>query len=132
VSGVEIIAVAVSVVAAALAGAFVVLLVTLARRLRDLQVCLDELGDQSADLVSELRSAVRHAAAEVDRVDRLVTAAEGIEERVDGATRLARRTIQSPVVKAMALGAGVSRASERLRAGSDLGSKRRRGKRKMA
>jgi hypothetical protein len=82
--------------------------------------------------VSELRSAVRHAAAEVDRVDRLVTAAEGIEERVDGATRLARRTIQSPVVKAMALGAGVSRASERLRTGSDLGSKRRRGKRRMA
>lgn len=131
-SAVEIVAVSVSVVAAALAGAFVVLLVTLARRLRDLQVCLDELGDQSAQLVSELRSSVRHAAAEVDRVDRLVTAAEGLEERVDGATRLARRTIQSPVVKAMALGAGVSRASERLRAGSDLGSKRRRGKRRMA
>jgi hypothetical protein len=132
VSAAEIVAVAVTVVAAALAGAFAVLLVMLARRLRDLQVCLDDLGDQSAELVAELRGAVRHAAAEVDRVDRLVVAAEGIEERVDGATRLARRTIQSPVVKAMALGAGVSRASERLRTGSDLGSKRRRGKRRMA
>ena len=37
-----------------------------------------------------------------------------IEGRVDAASRLAYRTIQSPVVKAMALGAGVQRTAQRL------------------
>ncbi len=59
-----------------------------------------------------------HAAAiEVDRVERLVTSAERINDTVDGAGKLAYKTLASPVVKAMAFGTGVSRAAHRLREG---------------
>lgn len=120
------------VIVAALAGAFVVLLVLLGRALSELRRAVDAFTTEAAALTDELRSSTRHAAAQVDRVDRLVTAAEGLEQRVDGAARLASRTLQSPVVKAMAVGAGISRASERLRAGTDLGRGRRRRRRKAS
>ena len=61
------------------------------------------------------------AATEIDRVERLVTSAERLDE--------AKRAIATPVVKAMAFGTGVSRAAQRLRDGESprpVGSKRRR------
>ena len=57
------------------------------------------------------------AAVEVDRVERLVTSAERLSGAVDGASRMAARTLRSPVVKAMAFGTGVSRAAQKLREG---------------
>jgi hypothetical protein len=132
VSAGSIVAVAAAVIVAMLAGAFAVLAVVLARALHELRDVLDDFAHDAAGLVDELRATSRHAAAQVERVDRLVAAAEGIEQRVDGAARLAQRTFQNPVVKAMALGAGVTRAGERLRAGADTGSGRRRGRRRAS
>jgi hypothetical protein len=60
-------------------------------------------------------AAVRDATYEVERVDRLVTSAEKLNGAVDGAQRIAYKTLASPVVKAMALGSGVSRAAQALR-----------------
>lgn len=122
----EVVAVASATLVAVLAGVFVAALIQLSRALRELRSALDEFSVETSELVSELTTTARHAGAQVDRVDRLVTAAEGIEERVDGASRLAQRTLASPVVKAMAFGAGVSRASERLRSGTDLSRRKRR------
>jgi hypothetical protein len=117
-------------VAAMLGGACLVLVVMLTRTLADLRRSLVEFESESAELLDELHSSARHAAAQVDRVERLVTAAETVEGRVDSATRLAQRTLQSPVVKALAIREGVRGASHRLRVGSDTG--RRRARRKKA
>ena len=59
------------------------------------------------------------AAVEIERVERLVTSAERLDE--------AKRAIATPVVKAMAFGTGMSRAAQRLRDGEP-----RRGRRPRA
>ena len=128
----EIIAIGAAVLAALLAGVFIAACYLLLRSARDLDRALATFVEDTDALLAEIEEASRHAAAQVDRVDRLVTAAEGIEDRVEGAGRLARRTFQSPVVKAMAFGAGVSRASDRLRSGTDLSQQRKRRRRRKA
>jgi hypothetical protein len=92
-------------------------LIALTRTLRDLRDTANALHDEALPLLEDARDAVVDAAVEVDRVERLVTSAERIGGAVDGASRLAARTLQSPVVKAMAFGTGVSRAAQKLRQG---------------
>ena len=97
-------------------------LVFLARTLRELRAALVILEEDALALLDDARVSVRDAATEIDRVERLVTSAERLDE--------AKRAIATPVVKAMAFGTGVSRAAQRLREGeSPRGlppSKRRR------
>lgn len=116
----DVVAVVASVCVAVLVGAFVVLLATLARTLRELRTALDEFTEVAGPLVADLSDTVSEAAVELDRVERLVTSAETVTDTIDSASRLAYRTLANPVVKAMALRAGVSRASQRLR-GDDGG-----------
>jgi hypothetical protein len=113
----EVLAVATAVVVAFFVGALAMSLVALTRTLRVLRSTVEELRDQTLPLATDLRDAARAAGDEVERVDRLVTSAERLEGAVDSASRLAYRTLASPVVKAMALGTGVSRAAHRLREG---------------
>jgi hypothetical protein len=115
----DALAVAAAVVVAMFVGAMAFALVSLTRTLRALRATVDQLRDETLAAVGDLRAAARDAADEVDRVERLVTSAERIEGAVDGAGRLAYRTLASPVVKAMAIGTGVSRAAQRLRDGDD-------------
>lgn len=114
-SAAEVIAVASAVLVAILAGVLIATLHALTRVLREVRDAVDRLREETLPLVDELHDAVDNTVDHVVRVDRLITAAEGLESRVDSASRLAYRTIQSPVVKAMALRAGVSEASKRLR-----------------
>ena len=92
-------------------------LVALTRTLRDLRDTADALHDEALPLLAAARDAVNDAAVEVDRVERLVASAELLGGAVDGASRIAARTLRSPVVKAMAFGTGVSRAAQRMREG---------------
>ena len=84
-------------------------LVFLARTLRELRAALVILEEDALALLDDARVSVRNAATEIDRVERLVTSAERLDE--------AKRAIATPVVKAMAFGTGVSRAAQRLREG---------------
>jgi hypothetical protein len=111
----DVLAVAAAVVVAILSGALVVTLVSLGSALRSLRAATDLLREETLPLVAELHRAVADTVEEVERVDRIITAAEGLGDRVDGASRLAYRAFGSPVVKAMAFGAGVSQATRRLR-----------------
>jgi hypothetical protein len=113
----DVLAVLTAVIVAFFVGALAMSFVALNRTLRVLRVTVESLRDQTLPLVEELRDAARSACDEVERVDRLVTSAERLEGAVDSAGRLAYRTLASPVVKAMALGTGVSRAAQRLREG---------------
>lgn len=117
-SAADVVAIVLAVVLAGVAGAVVVALGAFTRTLRDLRRAVDELRAETLPAVDELREAVTTTVYNVERVDRLVTAAQSVEDRVDNASRLAYRTIQSPVVKALALGAGVQRTAQRL-AGKD-------------
>jgi hypothetical protein len=81
----------------------------------ELRTSLHELQRDALPAVDELRDAVTTTTAHVERVDRLITAAESVEAHVDAASRMAYRTISSPVVKTVAFGSGVKKASQRLR-----------------
>jgi hypothetical protein len=114
----DALAIVAAVVVAILSGALVVALVSLRSSLVSMRAAADMLREETLPLVAELHRAVADTVEEVERVDRIITAAEGIGDRVDGASRLAYRTLGSPVVKAMAFGAGVSQATRRLRGGA--------------
>jgi hypothetical protein len=111
----DALAIVAAVVVAFLSGALVVALVSLRSALVSVRASADVLREETLPLVAELHRAVAETVEEVERVDRIITAAEGIGDRVDGASRLAYRALGSPVVKAMAFGAGVSQATRRLR-----------------
>jgi hypothetical protein len=111
----DALAIAAAVIVAILSGALVVALLWLTAAMRSLRAATDLLREETLPLVAALHRAVGDTVEEVERVDRIITAAEGIGDRVDGASRLAYRAFGSPVVKAMAFGAGVSQATRRLR-----------------
>jgi hypothetical protein len=98
-------------------GAFVVVLLAvqaLLRSLRDLRRSLDQLHDETLPLLEELRSTVRDAGAEVERVDQLLEAAESISATVDSATRLSYLAFRAPILKVVAFFKGVGRFLGRL------------------
>ncbi|MGQ0825750.1 MAG: hypothetical protein ACT4OX_12135 [Actinomycetota bacterium] len=128
----DVLAVVGMTVVAVLAGALVATLIALTRTLRALRTSVDRLCDETMTLLDDAYEAVRGAAIEVDRVERLVTSAEKISDAVDGASRVAYRTLASPAVKAMAFGTGVSRAAKRLREGEHPVPARARSRRRRA
>jgi hypothetical protein len=118
----DVIAIVAATVLTMLIAALATLFVLLARVLRDLRVTVDVLRHDAIELLDETQQAVGDAAVEIDRVERLVTSAERMDEL--------KRSLATPMVKAMAFGSGVSRATRRLRDGEP--SPRRRTKRKRA
>jgi predicted PurR-regulated permease PerM len=135
----DVVVVVLCVLIVLLAGVLVSVLVSLARALRELQASLAELRNDVLPLVGELHEAVDTTVANVDRVDRLITSAESIEGRVDSASRLAYRTISSPIVKMLATAAGIKSGWRRLRgkapaaeAVSEPAAKSRRQRRKAS
>lgn len=111
----EVLGVAAAVIVAMVTGGCAVLLVLLVRTLRELRATVAAVHAGAEAVLTDARAAVDEATREVERVDRLVRSAERIDGAVDAAGRLAYRTLGSPVVKAMAIGTGVSRAAQRLR-----------------
>ena len=132
----DALAVAAAVIVAVFVGALAMALIATTRTLRVLRDTVDALRDETVPLLHEVRDAARDASDEVERVDRLVTSAERLEGAVDGAGRIAYRTLASPVVKAMAIGTGVSRAAHRIREGEPKpptrAERRRRGARRAS
>jgi len=108
-------AVALTVVAALLAVALVVVTVALLRTLGSLRAVVDDLNREAGPLLVDLRGDARKARQGLDRVGDLVGAAESVTRRVDGASKVAYVTFASPVVKVLAVGHGVSRVSRKLR-----------------
>jgi hypothetical protein len=128
----DVLAVVAATVVTMLVAVLAVTLLALVRTLRDLRDTANALYDEALPLLEAARDAVCDAANEVDRVERLVTSAELLSGAVDGASRIAARTLRSPVVKAMAFGTGVSRAAQKLREGETPVPpvRRRRGRRR--
>ncbi len=101
-----------SVVAVVLLG---VGLVSLTKTLREVRTAVELLRTETLPVVLELGDAVRSANAGLGRVDTLVDRAESISGTVDSASRLAYLALSNPVIKAMALASGTSRAARTFR-----------------
>ena len=117
----DVVAVIATTVVTIVVVALAAVLAMYARSLRDLRATIEALRTDALELLDETSDAVREAGIEIDRVERLVTSAERLDE--------AKRAIASPVVKAMAFGTGVSRAAQRIRDGEPPPARRRRRRR---
>ena len=111
----EVAAVIVSVAVAILAVGLLFALASLSRTLKQLRTSVEQFRSEAIPLVGQLRGTVTQASAELERVDTLLVTAESIGATVDSASRLAYLFLANPIVKALAFGAGSTRALRRLR-----------------
>jgi hypothetical protein len=95
--------------------ALIVVLVRVLDALRALQTEVDSLRAETQPLLAELRSSVEEARDDLERFDRVLGSAEAISANVQGASRVARVALSTPVIKTVALASGTSRAARRLR-----------------
>ena len=117
----DVLAVVAATVVTMLVAVLAVVLFMLVRVLRELRATVDIMREESIALLDETGDAVNGAAREIDRVERLVSSAERLDE--------AKHAIATPVVKAMAFGTGVSRAAQRLRTGEPQRGRNKRRRR---
>src|SRR5687767_4937644 len=94
----EFAAVIASFAVVAIALALLLALTSLIRTLAQLRTTLEDVRQQALPLVTDLRSTVGQANAELDRVDGLLVSAESISQTVDSASRLAYLFFANPVV----------------------------------
>lgn len=111
----EVAAVIAAVAAGVLVIGLLIALSSLTRTLRALREAVDELQSETVPLIQDMQQAVKQADHDLQRIENLIGTAESVSQTVDAASRLAYLTFSNPVVKAMALGAGVARAGRRLR-----------------
>ncbi len=104
-----------AVLLAVVLGGLLVALASLVTTVRRLRVTVERLQDETLAISRAMQDALSDAEHEVDRVDALLTAAEGVGGRIDGASRLVTRTVTSPVVKVLAIGTGTKQAVRRMR-----------------
>jgi hypothetical protein len=115
------------VVAVLCALAFAGLAVTLVRvhdALGELRRELADLRAETAPLLAELRDSAEEARlaaaaarADLDRFDRVLGSAEAISGALDRGSRVTRTALSTPMIKAVGLATGTSRAVKRLRSG---------------
>ena len=92
-----------------------VTLVSIARTLKEVRLAVELLRTETVPVVLELGDTVRNANVELERVDALLGTAESISGTVDSASRLAYLAFSNPVIKALALASGTSRAARSFR-----------------
>ena len=95
--------------------ALVVALVFVFRSLGELRGAVEQLTAETQPLLAELRSSVDEARGDLERFDKVLGSAEAISTSVEGASRVARVALSTPVIKTVAIASGTSRAARRLR-----------------
>ena len=98
--------------------------VALVGAVRQLRAAAAAQRDEAIPAIAEARRVLAEADGDLDRMDSLLGAAESLSATVDSASKLAYDAFSSPVIKAMALANGTTKAARRLREG---GGKRRVG-----
>lgn len=106
-----------AVLLAVLLGGLLVGLLSVVATLRRLRVTVERLQDETLAITRAMQDALRDAEHEVERVNALLSAAEGVGGRIDGASRLVTKTVTNPVVKVLAIGTGTKQAVRRMRDG---------------
>lgn len=95
--------------------ALVVALRALVRTLATVRHSVEDVHGQAMPLLADLRRTLDRVNAEVERVSGVVGRAESIGATVDSGSRLAYLAFSNPLIKAVALGTGATRAARRLR-----------------
>lgn len=106
-----------AVLLAVMLGGVLFALLSLVTTVRRLRMTVERLQAETLAITDAMRDSLRDAEHEVDRVDALLTAAEGVGGRIDGASRLVTKTVTNPVVKVLAIGTGTKSAVHRMRTG---------------
>jgi hypothetical protein len=115
VSASDLAAVVVTVVSVVAVTVVVAALVAVARALREVRAAAEELRAQAGPAVDELRSTVRRANGELDRLDRVTGRAEVVAGTAGAASELVDRTVTDPARRAAAVGHGIRSGVGRFR-----------------
>jgi hypothetical protein len=89
-------------------------LMRMLQSMRELQTAVDDLRRTTVPLLADLRESVEEARDDLDRFDRVLGSAEAISSRMDGASRVARVALSTPVIKTVAIATGTGKAARRL------------------
>lgn len=106
------------IVAIASVTAVVLMALTLAsvtKTLKSVRETVELLRTETVPVIEELGDVVRSANTEIDRLGGVLGTAESIGGTVDSASRLAYLAFSNPVIKAMAVASGTTRAARRFR-----------------
>ena len=89
--------------------------VAINRTLTTMRMSIEELRRETLPVVDELHRTVVTANSELERLDGLIDSASSVTATVDSASHLAYLAFSNPLIKAIAFGAGASRAAKALR-----------------
>jgi uncharacterized protein YoxC len=84
---------------------------------------IDGIRQETVPLLSEVRNSVIKTNRELDRVDGMLESAGNIVGRVEKISRLVEQAAAGPLVRIIAVGAGLSKAASRFRSGRGTGKK---------
>jgi uncharacterized protein YoxC len=87
------------------------------------KMLIDGIREETVPLLSEVRNSVAKTNRELDRVDGMLESAGSIVARVEKVSRLVEQAASGPLVRIIALGAGLSKAASRFRSGKADGKK---------
>lgn len=100
------------------------MLVNVFRMLESTKLMIDGVRQETVPLLGEVRVTVTQVNKELDRADTLLDSATRIVKTFDRLGTLIEQTIQTPLVKAAAASAGISRAFRKFQEGSRRGRRR--------
>ena len=81
------------------------------------KMLIDGIREETVPLLSEVRTSVAKTNRELDRVDGMLESAGSIVARVEKISGLVEQAASGPLVRIIALGAGLSKAASRFRGG---------------
>ena len=71
------------------------------------KLTIDAMREETVPLLREIKTSVEKTNREIDRVDTMLESANSIVGRVDRLTGLVQEAVSNPLVKVIALGAGL-------------------------
>ena len=102
--------------------ALIVVLMRVLDTLKALRVEVESLRRETGPLLVDLRESTDEARDAMDtaredlqRFDRVIGSAEAISDAMEGSSRLARRALSAPMIKAAGIATGTSRTVRKLR-----------------
>lgn len=90
-----------------------VVLLNTFRVLESTKMLIDATREETVPLLREVRTSVEKTNREIDRVDGLLEKANGVMERVERVAGLVSEAASGPLVKIVALGAGLRKGAGR-------------------
>ena len=90
-------------------------LVAVSRTLTALRLTIEQMRRETVPVLTELQRTVTVANVELEKLDGLLDSASGVTATVDSASHLAYLAFSNPVIKAMAVATGATKAAKALR-----------------